>query len=72
MVPLCEGMDDQAISAGDASSSKSLPQGAPLLPCVQKNALPSTIIGKYMDGLARRMNKMSVACSAYSFCASEY
>ena len=62
MLPLHEGMNDAATAAGDAAASKTQPQGTPLLPCVQRNAAPSAIIGKYMDGLARRMNKMSAAC----------
>ena len=36
--------------------------GDSLLPCVPRNAVPSSVVTKYMDGLAKRINKVNDSC----------
>ena len=51
------GMDDPSGSR-DAPASAACGRAAALLPSVAKNADPSSVIAKYMDGIAKRMNKI--------------
>ena len=45
--------------ASSADNGAGTPRPSQLLPCVQKNTLPSELILRYMAEIAKRVNKVS-------------
>ena len=62
-IEMCFPPGMPVVSGGGGTSAPNAPKPAPaVLPQVQKNELPSNVVLKYMDGITKRISKLTDAC----------